>query len=199
MPEDDTPQVANAYMAGLFDGEGSVVAYQPAHALTARIRVEIVFRMTDREPLELFTRYAGVGNVTGPYQLQDGCKPQFQYKMSGGDGVRAIFFRMKPWLCPRRIAQFESALSRYDASVSAGCGYGTPETHARKREAAILGKSHKPCTGCGGNRGIYTDGCPVCDKRRYYRHKSTQRSVTTVASPDSTNISLCNESRDNLV
>lgn len=171
-PNDTTANVASAYMAGLFEGEGSIHFYRPSHSPNARIRIEVGISMTDREPLALFCRLAEYGRVRGPYLRKDGYKPMYSWKIVGAEPARALYGRMAPWLSPRRVAAFEAALSAYDESVAQGYGNGSLAAKLRRVEFSTRGKSGNPCTGCGVDRSEKTPGCAICYKRWWQRAKS---------------------------
>lgn len=86
-----------AYVAGLFEGEGSV---------NARRHIAQI-GMCDREPLERVQTIAG-GKLYGPYWRNDGRKrPMWEWRLVGYDAVLLLRGNIEEWLSPRRLAQFE--------------------------------------------------------------------------------------------
>jgi hypothetical protein len=86
-----------AWVAGLFEGEGSITH--------VRGRTQLRIQMTDHEVLERFLEIVGAGKIYGPYALQgrDGYrrKPRWIW-VCDGLMVRAIFKTLAPWLSTRR-------------------------------------------------------------------------------------------------
>ena len=107
-----------AYVAGLFEGEGSVGAYLSGRDRTPRLMVKV--KMTDREPLELAQRLTGMGKLYGPYNYGDRgynnlvkrpatTKSYWVWAVHPSEAA-ALFKAIHPWLSPRRIEQWETAL-----------------------------------------------------------------------------------------
>lgn len=94
-----------AWAAGVFEGEGTVGTY--ASGCRARVR------MTDRDAVEFFGIAVGLGRVLGPYAASQNRpnKPFWLWTVSTRAEVAELYRRLAPWLCDRRRAQFEAALS----------------------------------------------------------------------------------------
>lgn len=122
-----------AWAAGLFEGEGTVF-----HSCRA---IQTVLSMTDLEPVEDFHRIVGVGKLYGPYDNGPGRKIFWRWSCCTKRDALVVFEKFKPWLSPRRIAQFEKALvtapetrvPRYIHQVRSGkwtaTAPGTPKRH----------------------------------------------------------------------
>ena len=93
---DRTASEELAWAAGIFEGEGTIVA----NGRTFRL----VVKMTDRDVVEHFAAVMG-GRVLGPYDAHDGVrKPAYVWM---AHGVAAVYagHRLYPWLHARRQAR----------------------------------------------------------------------------------------------
>jgi hypothetical protein len=134
-----TPEVA--YVAGLFEGEGTVGHWGS---------VMCAVSMTDLEPLERLERTLG-GKISGPYHHPSGHKSHWRWYLVGAEQVRDVFEQLRPWLSPRRVTQFQDALDSWDRRVRkvqvrpAGpdCGRASNAGYA-----AHIKKKEAPCERC---------------------------------------------------
>jgi hypothetical protein len=108
----------SAFVAGLYEGEGTVGAVRSAYTTSAGNRkrritpqVRLSIAMTDREPLELIREYLGFGKVYGPYRHNawPNKKPYYKYLADGFEKSQAFIAIVWAWLSPRRKAQWAVA------------------------------------------------------------------------------------------
>lgn len=100
-----------AWAAGFFDGEGNTNTYD-TRITGGRLAVQLKVAQIHRETLERFQRIVpGGGRVYGPYLRP--ANDQFQFKVSGFEGVQAIIAQLWPWLTPVKRDQATEALVRY--------------------------------------------------------------------------------------
>jgi hypothetical protein len=107
-----------AWVAGLFEGEGSV-SFRITHREDAgrgynrsggSLRLEI--NMTDRDVLDVVKGITGVGRVYGPYD-RGGRRAMHGWIVTSGSDVRALCERLRPLLFSRRQEQIDAALAGY--------------------------------------------------------------------------------------
>ena len=103
---------SRAYCAGLYEGEGSINFYKSRGRRAIRINIQ----MTDRQPLELFQDFMGVGTIYGPYQ-RGALKPIFQYQAHGFEAVQFIVCNIWSWLTERREHQIVNAFKNYTSHI----------------------------------------------------------------------------------
>ena len=85
-----------AYLAGLFDGEGSIILRQRGRSVDFLLMAS----MTDREPIELLKSTFGGGQVE--YKVPpNGNKPVFRWTCHGNYAIRALE-EMLPFLTVKR-------------------------------------------------------------------------------------------------
>ena len=111
-----------AYLAGLFDGEGSVYYKKtkqikhnrpgkPIHNVWV-IRMEIA--MTDKEVLEWVWETTGVG-AFGPRKVKKGYKPQWRWRASHRDALKVC-----KWLWPyaqTKLHKIEQVIDHYEPNL----------------------------------------------------------------------------------
>jgi hypothetical protein len=108
-----------AYLAGLFEGEGSIYAQirQYPNGTTQQRSICITLSMTDRMPVELFGDIIGAGSVRGPYNTVTGhnknWKPKYDYRTNRFEIVQFIVCNIWEWLSPRRREQCIKAIQTY--------------------------------------------------------------------------------------
>jgi hypothetical protein len=133
------------YVAGLYEGEGSV----NVNAGCIRIRVS----MTDREPLERLHATCG-GALRGPYPQRKG-KPMYVWELSGWTTVEAWFRGVSDLLSPRRVAQFTKALAapykakpRVIANRPPVCGLSDPAVPSMAGHVRHHKRGEQACEHC---------------------------------------------------
>ena len=111
-----------AYLAGLFDGEGSVYFKKmnqikhkrpgkPVHKVWV-IRMEIA--MTDKEVLEWVWETTGVG-AFGPRKVKKGYKPQWRWRAAHRDALKVC-----KWLWPyaqTKLNKIEQVIDHYEPNL----------------------------------------------------------------------------------
>ena len=111
-----------AYLAGLFDGEGSVYFKKmnqvkhkrpgkPVHKVWV-IRLEIA--MTDKEVLEWVWETTGVGSF-GPRKVKKGYKPQWRWRAAHRDALKVC-----KWLWPyaqTKLHKIEQVIDHYEPNL----------------------------------------------------------------------------------
>jgi hypothetical protein len=95
------PDMKIAYVAGLFEGEGSVSCNNQA--------IQLSIRMCDLEPLQRCAEYTNLGNISGPHPGTN--KPRYAWSVYGWDQILFLYNEMYDWLSPRRHEQFQTALA----------------------------------------------------------------------------------------
>lgn len=116
-----------AWAAGLFEGEGCF-----SHRLqrNGNAQVRVALAMTDRDAVERFAAFVGVGEVHGPKAnpKQPGWRPVWEWYVQDSARVRAVIALLLPWLCERRRAK---ALE-VDAIAAGILPQGEARTHCRR-------------------------------------------------------------------
>ena len=103
-----------AWVAGLFEGEGSVVLCRSSNG-THRKYVRLQLGSTDLDVLEKLKSYAG-GSIYGPRQKEKESHKDFWIWMEGKqDRARELIQAMMPWLGERRKEKAMSVLQEVDA------------------------------------------------------------------------------------
>ena len=111
-----------AYLAGLFDGEGSVYFKKmnqvkhkrpgkPVHKVWV-IRIEIA--MTDKAVLEWVWETTGVG-AFGPRKVKKGYKPQWRWRAAHRDALKVC-----KWLWPyaqTKLHKIEQVIDHYEPNL----------------------------------------------------------------------------------
>jgi hypothetical protein len=140
-------EVQWAWLAGLFEGEGSIVLKKES----ATVQVGIV--MTDRDVVatvnSLFPSASGVLQHTG---ARDRRKQQWGWKLYQRDDVTDFLTGILPWLHGRRSQRAKEAL----AHVVNSRGYGGPLRKTRCLQGHPLSgdnlyvspKGHRSCRTC---------------------------------------------------
>ena len=93
--------LAFAWAAGLFEGEGSIV-YGPRDG---GVRRRLTLGMTDEDVIGRFYETVGVGHLNGPYErFSNGkpVKPMYNWAVNSWDDLEPLLRRMLPFLGARR-------------------------------------------------------------------------------------------------
>lgn len=110
-----------AWLAGLVEGEGSIVRYWgggtgPANRglRGGRISWNLSIQMTDLDVVERAHEIAGCGTVGGPYQNKGDGKKKYKetwiWHVTRRAEVYAILVAIWPWFCKRRQEKATEAL-----------------------------------------------------------------------------------------
>lgn len=95
-----------AWMAGLFDGEGSIV-FRGVNT------VSLMLQMTDKDIVETWQERAGCGQVKIYYDKRaTDRKTLYYWQASHKDDVSRLLLMMIPWLGERRKAKSMEAIER---------------------------------------------------------------------------------------
>ncbi len=148
-----------AWAAGFFDGEGSFHAHaSKRHAAATGYQreywsVQASVGNTDKELLDRFYAYVGVGRIKGPYIEQRGNRlPVYRWSASGHMAVQFLGAMLWPWLGTYKRERWEASLRAY-------------RIH-RQPTAVELKRSQEECVNghplVGPNVRIDTRGFRVC-------------------------------------
>jgi hypothetical protein len=97
----------DAWLAGLFEGEGSVwITYRKDG--TPRVHCRIT--MTDEDVIRKAHDIAGVGNVHGPY-IKEEHKPKWEWLVGRREDITSILTRLLPYMGERRTAKMQECLA----------------------------------------------------------------------------------------
>jgi hypothetical protein len=96
------PAFRDAWLAGLYEGEGS------CSLVHGRLQVQI--KMTDLDVLERALEIAGVGRIYGPYRRSEAWKPCWTFIVYREEDAQALLGRLRPYLLSRRGQQIDDAL-----------------------------------------------------------------------------------------
>jgi hypothetical protein len=91
--------ISDAWLAGIYEGEGSCVRHRNGEK---RFQVHISISSTDEDVVRRFHELAGCGLVFGPYEVSRGTKPQWRWNVSRARDVLAFIERIEPYLLSRR-------------------------------------------------------------------------------------------------
>lgn len=94
-----------AWVAGLFEGEGSII-------FTGKNSVTLVIALTDEDVLRKAAAIAEVGAVRGPYQNKGQKTPVYWWQIANCIEVEIFLDQVMPWLGERRLAKAVGALER---------------------------------------------------------------------------------------
>lgn len=110
-----------AWAAGLFEGEGCVTS---GTCRTPEARLT----MTDEDRVIAFRDVVGFGTlaVVPPPAKHPNWKTALKWRAGGAADVTALYEMFKPWLGPRRLGQFRSALAQHSAHAKRGLSNARP-------------------------------------------------------------------------
>lgn len=91
-----------AWAAGLFEGEGTVLLYKGW--------AKAALHMTDEDVVRSFHEVVGMGRVNGPFQGKGGRKPSWRWNADSYTKVARLFEMFRPYLGERRTLKFEEVL-----------------------------------------------------------------------------------------
>lgn len=101
-----------AWLAGLFEGEGSVSAVTRQHGGSPKLTLSI--KMTDEDVLQRALEVAGVGRLYGPYRSSyPGAKPHWSFNVARSHEAHALLLALRPWLGRRRQAQIDEKVGAW--------------------------------------------------------------------------------------
>jgi hypothetical protein len=89
-----------AYVAGIFDGEGSFSVQAPSRGRSLQPRA--VVKMTDLDVLEWCKESTGLGKVWSDKLRPGERKASYVWTVAGFPQVQAFVAMVWPWLCGRR-------------------------------------------------------------------------------------------------
>lgn len=110
-----------AWLAGIFEGEGTIRWTKPAPPRSdgrhpGGQSLDLSIAMTDEDVLRRIADIAGVGKVFGPYQPKpETRKPIFTYKVTGAKAY-ALIVAIFQWLHSRRREQALAAIKSWTNS-----------------------------------------------------------------------------------
>lgn len=110
-----------AYVAGLYEGEGTLTIQARAHRgadYWPTIRLSI--SMVDVEPLQRAQLYTGVGKISGPYERRTeiNAQPQYTWNVVQYAELLDLLKSMSPYLSPRRLARVEEVVAIWEARAT---------------------------------------------------------------------------------
>lgn len=142
-----------AWMAALFEGEGSIVApksrkeRQCGHSSPLRIK----FSMCDVDVLEQFKQFACGGHLRGPHAPSGlGKKPFYSLVIQGGHAF-ALAKLIWPWLGLRRKEQVRIAIERWASLRESKEGKVITASQAREIRRQLKARGH------GSGRALATE------------------------------------------
>ena len=101
-----------AWAAGLFEGEGSIVRHGVPLDAGRRPHWQLTLRMTDRDIVDRFAAWAGIGKV---YAEKPKANPKhkdtFLYIVSARRDVYDVLRRLRPWFGERRGWRAKEAMA----------------------------------------------------------------------------------------
>ena len=136
--------VGLAYIAGFFDGEGSIVITSRGHG---RLDLDVVVVNTDRDVVEMIRATFGTGNIYRRSRAGSlGKKPAFVLQWAG-KRAEEVLRLLYPYLRIKK-GKAEIALRFRETFTRRHCGAGLPESVQRDREAlrAEISERHRPTT-----------------------------------------------------
>jgi hypothetical protein len=101
-------EIAFAWAAGLFDGEGCIT-----RSSTGRPRWALALTMTDEDVVRKFHRVVGCGRVNFRHTPADkarGSRPSWSWRTSAKADVQRVLQALLPYLGERRFARAREAL-----------------------------------------------------------------------------------------
>ena len=115
-----------AWVAGLFEGEGTVGAYSVD--TSNRLYIKIRISMSDESPPAQAQQFTGLGILCSYISSRQDAKRMYEWRVSGIEQVTEVYSRLSPYLSHRRIEQFQKAITLYNecrevASPSAAYDY----------------------------------------------------------------------------
>lgn len=132
-PLEMTPD--DAWMAGLFEGEG----YLTVRRDQKKPRLVLGLDSTDADVIERLAAIAGVGKVNGPYEQRGiGTKPVHKWRTWAADDVESLLNRMWLGLGARRREKAVAAMTelRFPPTSSPGLLLSTPQARDYKGRPA---------------------------------------------------------------
>ena len=93
-----------AWFAGLYEGEGSVVASLKNH------QTHLTITSTDRDVLERARKIAGCGNINTWVPEQRNWRTRYTLTITRRDDVFYLLEKMRPWLGRRRTEQADKVI-----------------------------------------------------------------------------------------
>jgi hypothetical protein len=117
---DRLTRAERAWLAGLFEGEGTVGSYPLAYERKdgSHLRSPIAaIRMTDEEIVRKVHHLVGYGSVACEPKNNPKWNTTWRWIINGRHGVEHFLKTIEPWLGTRRIEQFNRAFAAHDASI----------------------------------------------------------------------------------
>lgn len=132
---------ATAWIAGLFEGEGSIVFAQ-------KNSVVVTIFMTDEDVVRRCGALVGAGTVRGPYtdSKRPTNKPMWKWSIFKGAHVEPFLRAIYPWMGSRRQARIEEALDRLSLMR------GRERCQQGHKNWRIDGRGHRYCRDCANIR-----------------------------------------------
>jgi hypothetical protein len=164
------PDVDRAWLAGLFEGEGSVHVHRQKGRSEASPRAQLITTDEDvaRKFHQLTGERAGFYYYDGHPSTKPHWKPQYRWVLLGFNPVNDLFNLIGPWLGERRTAKFEEVLR--EAPLRG---------HAQSR------KTHCPKGHAYSDNNTYVDKnnarhCRKCQKEHGRRSYEKRKAAATV-------------------
>lgn len=140
-----------AWAAGLFEGEGTIVAGGKRER-----RVGLALVMTDEDVVRRFGGVVGFGHVTGPYDR--GHKPTWHWHCRSARDVEAVLGQLLPYLGARRTAKALEALA-----IASTIGPRWQDRTHCKRNHLLAGDNLRVTV----KNGRTKRHCRACERARY--------------------------------
>jgi hypothetical protein len=107
-------EVEAAWVAGLYEGEGSLVS-KPT---TTDISWELVIVMTDQDVIEKLARITGVGNVTFVKRAKAHWSDQYRWRVSRMAHIAHVLSQIEEHLGSRRRARSEEFFTWHASRIT---------------------------------------------------------------------------------
>lgn len=104
-----------AWLAGLFEGEGSISRASGA----SRTGWRLSLTSTDYDVIVTVAQVAGCGRINGPYRRHNSTKDFWTWNLAAASDVLAVLQEMHPFLHERRQARADVAIADLDRLVNA--------------------------------------------------------------------------------
>lgn len=121
-----------AYLAGLFDGEGTVTLGKGSNPSAFR-RVELSVSSTDRVLCEFFKQTFKAGYVRSRTATRPHWKDSFEYRISGTKAIE-ILRKITPFLkCPNKVYRSNMILSEFEKITRRNGKYSLEERKIKQQ------------------------------------------------------------------
>lgn len=112
------PEIAVAWAAGLFEGEGCISFRKPQKRSPQGLWT-LKLEMTDEDAVRAFANIVGCGRVSNPYRAaRSHHKPTWTWRTGAREDVTRVLKMLLPYLQTRRAARADECLRDLAARVT---------------------------------------------------------------------------------